>query len=201
MKEHIQDHSAQVREPTTTHARNHTIWLPHLHLPIATLLKWIIPSLYLIRINLKLNNIPSASIPLPDSAGSYFDRPPIPRAVSNPTKLNAVSESTTPSQSDGSASLAPTTTTVNVSVPEGEYYPQNMNVMYETGPSKIDKLSERLGEFFLGPEKQDPSGGSEGGSTGRHIKKSRKSVSGGVRMSYSPSHESDGLTETARNAL
>jgi hypothetical protein len=144
---------------------------------------------------------PSASIPLPDSAGSYFDRPPIPRAVSNPTNLNAVSESTTPSQSDGSASLAPTTTTVNVSVPEGEYYPQNMNVMYETGPSKIDKLSERLGEFFLGPEKQDPPGAGEGASTGRHIKKSRKSVSGGVGMSYSPSHESDGLTETARNAL
>lgn len=101
---------------------------------------------------------------------------------------------------------------MNVSVPEGEYYPQNMNVMYpdESGPSKIDKLSERLGEFFLGPEKKEINGAAategtrEGeGGKGRHIKKSRKSISGagGVGMSYSPSHESDGLSETARNAL
>lgn len=153
---------------------------------------------------------PAMSIPLPEDT-TYFDRPPIPRAVSNPTNLNAVSETTTPSQSDSSVSQAPTTTTVNVSVPEGEYYPQNMNVMYpdESGPSKIDKLSERLGEFFLGPEKRQliSSAGNEvhgeRDGVGRHIKKSRKSISGagGVGMSYSPSHESDGLSETARTAL
>lgn len=86
-----------------------------------------------------------------------------------------------------------------------------MNVMYpdESGPSKIDKLSERLGEFFLGPEKKEMNGAAgnedqgERAGAGRHIKKSRKSISGagGVGMSYSLSHESDGLSETARNAL
>jgi hypothetical protein len=118
--------------------------------------------------------------------------------------------STSETPSEGSIPTTTTTTTVSVSVPEGEYYPQNMNVMYpdsEQGspiPSgKVDKLSERLGEFFLGPEKKDQVSNrveEEGEGGGRHIKKSRKSISGTGGMSYGM-QESDGLTESARNAL
>jgi hypothetical protein len=117
-----------------------------------------------------------------------------------------LSTSDTPSE----GSIPTTTTTVSVTVPEGEYYPQNMSVLYSdkasdnagSGSETVDKLTERLGEFFLGPEKKEEEGnpGDNGGE--RHIKKSRKSVSasGGGEMSYG-SQESDGLTEGARNAL
>lgn len=87
-----------------------------------------------------------------------------------------------------------------------------MNVCYpdEQVPTtsksvKVDKLTERLGEFFLGPEKKEEdnvNNGREGeNGGGRHIKKSRKSISGGDgALSYGV-QESDGLTEGARNAL
>jgi hypothetical protein len=115
--------------------------------------------------------------------------------------------STSETPSEGSIPTT-TTTTVSVTVPEGEYYPQNMNVCYPDKASIpepgqiVDKLSERLGEFFLGPEKKDEGEIAVDRGGERHIKKSRKSVSasGGGEMSYGM-EESDGLTEGARNAL
>jgi hypothetical protein len=143
---------------------------------------------------------PHLPIPLPE-----YERPTIPRSASNPNNTMHLSTSETPSE--GSIPTT-TTTTVSVTVPEGEYYPQNMNVCY---PDKVsipepgqivDKLSERLGEFFLGPEKKDEGEIAVDRGGERHIKKSRKSVSasGGGEMSYGM-QESDGLTEGARNAL
>ena len=118
-----------------------------------------------------------------------------------------LSTSATPSES----SIPATTTTVSVAVPEGEYYPQNLNVCYPDGVSstpgsgtkKLDRLTERLGEFFLGPEKKEGEEqnsvdrGVEGGE--RHYKKSR-TVSGGEGLSYG-TMESDGLSDVTRNAL
>ena len=148
---------------------------------------------------------PHLPIPLPE-----YERPTIPRSASNPNNTMHLSTSETPSE--GSIPATTTTTTVSVAVPEGEYYPQNMNVCYPdevsstpgSGAKKIDKLTERLGEFFLGPEKKDEEEAviqaDRGGE--RHIKKARKSVSanGGGEVSYGM-QESDGLTEGARNAL
>jgi hypothetical protein len=143
---------------------------------------------------------PHLPIPLPE-----YERPSIPRSASNPNNTMHLSTSDTPSE----GSIPTTTTTVSVTVPEGEYYPQNMNVLYSdkasdnagSGSKTVDKLTERLGEFFLGPEKKEEENPADNGGE-RHIKKSRKSVSGtgGGEMSYG-SQESDGLTEGARNAL
>jgi hypothetical protein len=163
---------------------------------------------------------PHLPIPLPE-----YERPTIPRSASNPNNSLRLSNSTT-TPSDGS--ISQTTTTVNVSLKEGEYYPSTMKVCYpdDESPSgtgtgigtgsgsgsgsgqraaagtKIDKLSERLGEFFLGPEKNDNKSEEGEDKEGRHVKKSRKSGSGdgNGEMSYGM-QESDGLTESARNAL
>jgi len=143
---------------------------------------------------------PHLPIPLPE-----YERPTIPRSASNPNNTMHLSTSETPSES----SIPATTTTVSVTVPEGEYYPQNLNVCYpdQVSPNaesgkKVDKLTERLGEFFLGPEKKEAAEIPIDRGGERHIKKSRKSVSasGGGEMRYGM-QESDGLTEGARNAL
>jgi hypothetical protein len=144
---------------------------------------------------------PHLPIPLPE-----YERPTIPRSASNPNNTMHLSTSETPSE----GSIPTTTTTVSVAVPEGEYYPQNMNVCYPdevsstpgSGAKKIDKLTERLGEFFLGPEKKDEGEIAVDRGEERHIKKARKSVSasGGGEVFYGM-QESDGLTEGARNAL
>ena len=144
---------------------------------------------------------PHLPIPLPEYE---HDRPMIPRSASNPNTNSLQLQR--PSETPSEASI--TTTTVNVSVPEGEYYPKDMNVMYNEEPtgipsSKVDKLSERLGEFFLGPEKKEGEEqnsvdrGVEGGE--RHYKKAR-TVSGGEGLSYG-TVESDGLSDVTRNAL
>lgn len=83
-------------------------------------------------------------------------------------------------------------------------YPDEVSSTPGSGAKKIDKLTERLGEFFLGPEKKEEEEAviqvDRGGE--RHIKKARKSVSanGGGEVSDGM-QESDGLTEGARNAL
>lgn len=146
---------------------------------------------------------PHLPIPLPE-----YERPTIARSASNPNNSMHLTTSETPSE--GSLPTTTTTTTVSVAVPEGEYYPQNMNVCYPdevsscpgSGTKNLDKLTERLGEFFLGPEKKEEVGNPVDIGGERHIKKSRKSVSasGGADMSYRM-QESDGLTEGARNAL
>jgi hypothetical protein len=124
-------------------------------------------------------------------------------------------------QEHSEATSTPASTTVSVSVREGEYYPQNMGVMYAETPEShiaaVESLSERLGEFFFGPSNTGADTGSgvgteigarsgqegarvdqpEGESPLRRHKKARITGSTVTQDLL----ESDGLSDSARNAM
>lgn len=137
-------------------------------------------------------------------------RPAHPRANSAPNRKMSMSMSTSTSTANGTSDtdVTPrsTETTVNVSVPEKEKFASNMNVMYSaTPPDPVDRLTERLGEFLLVPSDSPPLASPThvvaAGETGRK-RKGRGEASNGHRGVLIPAgFESDGLTETTRNAL
>lgn len=104
-----------------------------------------------------------------------------------------------------------TTTTVNVSVPEEEKHASHMGVMFtQTPPDPVSRLSERLGEFLMGPS-DSPSAHANANPTGPQLNpghgagRKRKTQEGTTFPPQSTlaklAFESDGLTEGARNTL
>jgi hypothetical protein len=126
---------------------------------------------------------------------------------------NVTPEATHLSTPTGShTTVSTTTTTINLSVPETEKHASNMGVMFvQTPPDPVDRLTERLGEFLMGPrdspsasmaELIDESRGANGGLGSGPRKRKASGKTDPPSTTMRPlGFESDGLTEKARNGL
>lgn len=153
----------------------------------------------------------SSSFPQPQAKSYYHTQP------HDFTQIQAQAQA----QAQGEATIStPSSTTVSVSVPEGVYYPQNMNVMYAETPEdqieSVEKLTERLGEFFLGPSTSkaeetegagdgtpvvpQPSTFGQGGEGEDGTRRRTKKARNGSAVTIG-TVETDGLTDSARNAM